>query len=722
MPINLSSTKGMGTMTRNLWEDAQWIFAEDSEDILNSYFEYLTSFTAYTNEETLLYISAYSQYAVYMNGQFVDCGQYDDYEDLKFYDMISLSKFLISGENQLLIRQYVCGADFFTRRKQVPGIIFKIMVKDTTIYASSPDCLSRTDLRYDRTPERLTPQLGFNFSYDANIPLPEYTPSIPVVKQKDIKIRPVKKAVITPAIPGILTAQGIFLEWNPNAPKALRCQHAYFSAMRKKELMPVKNPEDNSAGKWKIPDGLKADGIYLIFDLGTEKAGFLDFSFTLPEKCEILLSIGEHLNDLRVRSAVGEETSVSDHLAPGRRNFTFRYLAHKGENIFFHPFQRFGLRYLQLMVFCSEIQIGHVGMREALYPLTYCQIPTSDKLHQLIWEAGRRTLRLCMHEHYEDCPWREQALYTMDSRVQMLCGYYAFGEYQFPRANLELIAHSLGKDHLLTLCAPGNAAVNIPSFSAVFVRQVLEYIQYSGDREFAREMLPVLTDIVDGFKERISENGLIPQLPDQWNFYEWQEGLDGLDTLPPPAYDSLLNAFVSDAFACYAEIAEIACQKTSSEKYRNLHAQMNQNIHAMFFRESCGGYATLLTDEMPKHNLTQAVLLYINAVPKTVQTEIAAILKSGKLIPCSLSMTIYEYDALMAACADNRPYIIEKVEAIWGKMLQSGTGTFWETALGADDFDYAGSLCHDWSAVPIYFFGKYGTACGKKGKTYDPKK
>ena len=40
-------------------------------------------------------------------------------------------------------------------------------------------------------------------------------------------------------------------------------------------------------------------------------------------------------------------------------------------------------------------------------------------------------------------------------------------------------------------------------------------------------------------------------------------------------------------------------------------------------------------------------------------------------------------------------------------MLLTGTDTFWETEEGASAFGYAGSLCHGWSAVPVYLFGKY---------------
>jgi hypothetical protein len=39
-------------------------------------------------------------------------------------------------------------------------------------------------------------------------------------------------------------------------------------------------------------------------------------------------------------------------------------------------------------------------------------------------------------------------------------------------------------------------------------------------------------------------------------------------------------------------------------------------------------------------------------------------------------------------------------------MLQKDATTFWETALGDNDFDGAGSLCHGWSALPIYYYHK----------------
>ena len=48
----------------------------------------------------------------------------------------------------------------------------------------------------------------------------------------------------------------------------------------------------------------------------------------------------------------------------------------------------------------------------------------------------------------------------------------------------------------------------------------------------------------------------------------------------------------------------------------------------------------------------------------------------------------------------------------WGHMLQHGATTFWETLKGAWDFDRAGSLCHGWSAIPLYLY--FASALGLK--------
>ena len=112
-----------------------------------------------------------------------------------------------------------------------------------------------------------------------------------------------------------------------------------------------------------------------------------------------------------------------------------------------------------------------------------------------------------MNDHYEDCPWREQGMYVMDSRNQMLCGYYAFKEYQFPRASLYLMGQDRREDGLLSICAPCDWDSAIPSYSLHYYIEVYEYLLYSGDKTLASEVLPKLQSIMEVFLKNI-EDGL----------------------------------------------------------------------------------------------------------------------------------------------------------------------------------------------------------------------
>ena len=73
----------------------------------------------------------------------------------------------------------------------------------------------------------------------------------------------------------------------------------------------------------------------------------------------------------------------------------------------------------------------------------------------------------------------------------------------------------------------------------------------------------------------------------------------------------------------------------------------------------------------------------------------------------TLSMNTYFYDALLSLGDDYKDYIIGDIEDKYGYMLSCGATTFWETIEGWHAFSGAGSLCHGWSALPIYYFDKF---------------
>ena len=73
----------------------------------------------------------------------------------------------------------------------------------------------------------------------------------------------------------------------------------------------------------------------------------------------------------------------------------------------------------------------------------------------------------------------------------------------------------------------------------------------------------------------------------------------------------------------------------------------------------------------------------------------------------SLSMLCFKYDALLETGKTiYKEYILKDIAAKYSVMLDNGATSFWETETGEKDFEYAGSLCHGWSALPVYYYCK----------------
>ena len=304
----------------------------------------------------------------------------------------------------------------------------------------------------------------------------------------------------------------------------------------------------------------------------------------------------------------------------------------------------------------------------------------------------------------------------MDSRLQMLCAYYAFGEYRLARESIRLLGRSLRPDGLLELCSPGKDRVTIPSFTLAWPCQLADYVLFSGDVAFGEEMLPTALRIAQAALGRVAASGLVPAYtqPGCWNFYEWSPGLDGGEihrTAPFPArFDAPLSAFLILALQ---SISRLCGWLGKPDAAAGLDAEADRLGAALeaFWNESSGCYAAYLSPGGSRAHyaqLTQALILCSGACPAPRRSGLAHRLLQGEgLLPLTLSSCFFRYEALLAEDG-LAPAVFDEIARRWGGMLLNGARTFWETERGAEDFHRAGSLCHGWSAIPIYFYFAYG--------------
>ncbi len=670
--------------------EPQWIWC-DSGETVNVYARFRKTF-ACDGGEARLRISADGEYALWLSGAFVGCGQYADYPEYKVYDEYEIA--LRPGENVLEITAYCPGTDFFTYRAGSPRVWFSLERGGEYIVVSDGTVQAAPDTAYRSGPiERITGQLGFTFACDGGFTAGPWGKAVIVEGPETLHPRPVKKLDIYPPAPARIAAGGAYLEMDTSGSPAQRMQRAFLSY---RQVDRVGLPSENGC----LVEGGET-GTYVLVDLEREEAGLFTMDIEVDAPCDVMIGWGEHTADLRLRTYVGG------------RHFGALFRACAGRQTFTHYFRRLGLRYVQLFVAAPRVRVYYAGLCPTPYPLGEMELSTSDALHDEIAWVSQRTLRLCLHEHYEDCPWREQALYAMDSRNQMLCGYYAFGEYDVPRESLRLLGLSLREDKLLELCAPARARITIPSFSAMYAVELREYALFSGDLDFGREMLPVARAICDGFLEKRTASGLMPRYedPKDWNFYEWRPYLEGYQRMAGdegPREDAPMCAFACLALNALSDLMDMLGE-AEANLYREKAQALARAAHEAFWDGERGAYASFRGNAGIFHyaELTQALMLLCGAVPPELRGDVRRRLADGSgLVPVTTAYTVFKFDALLQDPA-YAPEVFAQVEKDWGRMLFSGATSFWETMDGEKDFDDAGSLCHGWSAVPVYLYFRY---------------
>lgn len=622
-----------------MFRNSDWIW--DTASFNNDeYVDFYTKFNLSDIENVNLHVSVDGTFFAKLNGQMVGFGECSDDEENKLFDTFNLENACKIGENILEITVWHHGYPCAIYKPEKAGCIFTVMQGDKEVCVSNKKVLSRKNKAFlSVNGKYITPQLGLGYKYDSTAKLAEFSESAVIEKNKDIKFRDILNLILSE---------------------------------RQKTKVTI-------------------DGDLVTVDLGRETAGFLELDFASEEEQNLVITYGEHLDKN------GMVTRIM-----GIRDFSVEYYAKKGENLFMNPLRRLAGRYIQFRI-TRPIKVKHIGLRQVFYPVNVVDKKFANPLHNAIYETSIYTLKCCMHSHYEDCPWREQALYALDSRNQMLCGYVAFNEYRYARHNLLLLSRAYVPElKLLNLTYPrGGNYLCIPFFSLAFVMQVCEYIEYSGDKAILDEIGSVLDNVISGFAERVDESGLIPTFPYPcWNFYEWTDGNNNEHEIGRKQTDEYTKHYDLIINAMYVYVSKLYNDILGKESdFSNTIEAINKT----FYNKEKGLYINS-TKDGNYSVVVNVFALLCGAADKSVAERMLA--ERENIVDISLSMNGFLYETLLAIDDKYKSYIIDDIEKKYGYMLDQGATTFWETIVGSADFAGAGSLCHGWSALPVYWLDK----------------
>jgi hypothetical protein len=392
------------------------------------------------------------------------------------------------------------------------------------------------------------------------------------------------------------------------------------------------------------------------------------------------------------------------------------YITHEGDNVY-EPFWFKAFRYVRLEIETSDkpVILQDINFRETYYPLDIStRIGLSGKFGQL-WDVSINTLRNCMHETYEDCPFYEQNQFLMDSRLQMLFTYQLSRDDRLARKTMREFHASQREDGLLVAQFPSpGRTVNIPMFSLFFIPMVHDHMRYFGDKRLVRQYLATVDGILNYFDGILNDQGLVGDYdPDDWAFVDWVREWQGRPLhgmAVPPAYHtgpatihSLIYAW---ALQMAADLARFIGRNDTATEYQQrassiINVVKNLCFDGMFFTD--GPHSNALSQHC------QVFAILAGAVDRDVASMLMRKMLEAEMPKCSYAMSFYVFRA--AAQAGLYEELWQKLIAPWHHMINQKLVTFAE-----DDLSMR-SDCHGWAATPIYEIVAevFGLQPGEKG-------
>ena len=467
-------------------------------------------------------------------------------------------------------------------------------------------------------------------------------------------------------------------------------------------LRPVEPPVITRA----LDGRLVADGNgFAVFDFGEEVAGRLSFSLSATQAgTRVEIIHGEYLKDGRLQDFSQESPD------PEARKMADVYLTSQGRQSYSYALRRYGLRYVEFR--WEGDGISEIGVRVHETALPGMETPLfrcSDRLFEAIHEVNCRTLRTCLHEKYENCPWREQSICEYDARNQMLFGYPIWGNYKRAEAMIRLFGDAEKEHGFLPAITPSASGTTIPMFTFAWILSVCEHFWYSGDAALLKDMTPKIGRMLR--KIMCWRKGGLYTIPESlpnawiWNYCE-PNNLEYCGN-PPNAF---YNLYLREALLAFADALKRAGDGNGPLPYEEEARRLGEACE-VYWDEKRGLYADTVEASGNRENFfghIQALFLAQGLIPAERIPRVIAALREGRVILPELSAMRYLVKGVFDyGTDDDRAWIHGKIREIYGGMIAADATTWWEASNGPGYAGGGGSLCHGWSAMPAWYIAEY---------------
>jgi hypothetical protein len=359
-------------------------------------------------------------------------------------------------------------------------------------------------------------------------------------------------------------------------------------------------------------------------------------------------------------------------------------------------------RYVQVMVHTADqrLVIDHLVLHETRYPLeSASNFWASDPRLGQFFPIAMRSLQMCSHETYMDCPYYEQLQYVGDTRLEALITYAITNDDRLPRQGLRTFDFSRLNNGLTQSRYPSRVRQVIPPFSLWWVAMVHDYAMWRNDPEFVRERMPGVRGVLESFRQHVDHRGLLGPTPG-WNFGDWVKAWT--NGVPPDGrngFSGVLNWQFALVMHKAAELEEFAGEMELARRNRALASRIGESMNELFWSEALGLYADDLSQQSFSEH-SQSLALLSGLVPAERRESVIEGLIDAEASPHGLHRaTVYfSHYVLEALHSVGRGDELVRRIAGWFGHLQMGMKTTLEMP------EPGRSDCHAWGAHPIYHY------------------
>ncbi|KAF2014276.1 glycoside hydrolase family 78 protein [Aaosphaeria arxii CBS 175.79] len=381
----------------------------------------------------------------------------------------------------------------------------------------------------------------------------------------------------------------------------------------------------------------------------------------------------------------------------------------------YSPFHWRTFRFVQLEieVGSSDLVFHRIDMKTVHYPLHVeadfhvAQSGSESAFWQRMWDTSVRTLRNCMHDCYEDCPFYEQLQYAMDTRSSALFTYLLSRDDRLARQAIVQIHNSFQAQKGLTASrAPSHRQQFIPSFSLFWACTVCDHFEFFADGDFVRTFMPVIDAILAYFDRTVNTDGLVTSKTEVgiWNYVDWTTQWKP-HGIPPGAKRVGISTFTNQLYAYtlqkVAKLATALGRPSLAVEYGQrsssiVAAVLDHCYDGSFFTDTLATESSSV--DRSQHCQVWAVLsgIFTGDIARDLLHRSLTSARAGNIVQESTSMSFYTFRALSLAGGSLYDEWFNELWGPWRAQLELNLTTWIEDGVSQR------SDCHAWGSVAIY--------------------